>query len=79
MIRKVYSHDEAMVSDDVINAEDGVINAVLPSFVAGAVIYTAGYKKVKQKALTGAWESVTHRFQSRPFGLKHFREALYGN
>lgn len=79
MIKKVYSYDEAMVSDDVINAEDSVIDAVLPDFRAGAIIYTAGYKKVKQKALTGAWEPVTHRFQCKPFGLKHFTEALYGN
>lgn len=39
MIKKVYSYDEAMVSDDVINAEDSVIDAVLPDFRAGANLY----------------------------------------
>lgn len=75
---KIYNCAEAMVSDELMNSSDDVINAALSGFEAGAIIYTAGYKKVKQKALTGAWEPLTHRFQSKPFGLKHFREALYG-
>ena len=56
---KIYTHDEAMVSDSLMDSDSDAINAALPSFKLGAVIYTVGYKKVKQKAITGLWELVT--------------------
>lgn len=53
--KKIYINREIMVSDDLISAADAEINAVLKDAVAGTVIYTAGYTKVKQKSLDGAW------------------------
>lgn len=56
--KKIYSYAEAMVSDELMNGGDDAINAALPDFKAGAIIYTAGYSKVRQKALTGSWVPV---------------------
>ena len=56
--KKIYSYKEAMVSDELIDGGDEAINTALPEFEAGAVIYTAGYKKIKQKSLTGSWVDV---------------------
>ena len=56
--KKIYSYTEAMVSDDLIDGGDNAINAALPDSKAGAIIYTAGYSKVRQKALTGSWVPV---------------------
>lgn len=56
--KKIYSYTEAMVSDELMNSGDDAINAALPDFKAGAIIYTAGYSKVRQKALTGSWVPV---------------------
>ena len=57
-IKKIYSYSEAMVSDALMDGGDDAINAALPSFEPGAIIYTAGYSKVRQKALTGSWVPV---------------------
>lgn len=58
-IKKIYDYPEALVSDDLINGGDDAINAALPEFKAGAIIYTAGYKKAKQKSLTGSWVNIS--------------------
>lgn len=54
-IKKIYSGDEALVSDALIDSADTAINAAIPSSRAGMIIYTAGYKKVKQKSLDNKW------------------------
>lgn len=56
--KKIYTSDEALVSDTLIDSSDDAINAQLPDFKAGAIIYTAGYAKVKQKALDNSWVNV---------------------
>lgn len=37
--KKIYSYTEAMVSDDLIDGGDSAINAALPDFKAGAILY----------------------------------------
>lgn len=55
--------DEIQVSTEFISGTDGEINAgiveeIQQSFaelLAGTIIFTNGYKKVKQKGLDGSW------------------------
>lgn len=58
-IKKIYSNAEALVSDDLINSSDAVINAHLPHSAPGYVIYTAGYATIKQKSLDNKWIAVS--------------------
>lgn len=49
-----------MVTDDVIGKTDAEIDAALGAqYNIGTIIYTAGYAKIKQKGLDGAWVEVT--------------------
>lgn len=58
-VKKIYSGEEALVSDTLIDSSDDVINAAIPASRAGMVIYTAGYKKAKQKSLDNKWISMS--------------------
>ena len=58
-VKKMYNNDEALVSDELIEASDDVINASIPHSSVGMVIYTAGYKKAKQKSLDNKWISMS--------------------
>lgn len=53
--KKIYAECEALVSDELINSSDEVINQTLHGSKAGMVIYTAGYKIIKQKSLDNKW------------------------
>lgn len=53
--KKIYAESEALVSDELINSSDEVINQTLQGSKAGMVIYTAGYKIIKQKSLDNKW------------------------
>lgn len=53
--KRMYASEEALVSDDLLNASDDAINQALPYSKAGMVIYTAGYKSAKQKSLDNKW------------------------
>lgn len=57
-VKKIYSGEEALVSDSLIDSSDDVINTAIPASRAGMVIYTAGYKKAKQKSLDNKWISM---------------------
>lgn len=59
MVKKIYSGEEALVSDELIASSDVVINAAIPASRAGMIIYTAGYKTAKQKSLDNKWISMT--------------------
>lgn len=51
--------DAIMVTDDVIGKESAEIDAALGAqYNVGTIIYTAGYAKIKQKGLDGAWVEV---------------------
>lgn len=58
-VKKIYSGDEALVSDTLIDSADSTINAAIPASKAGMIIYTAGYKKAKQKSLDNKWISMS--------------------
>lgn len=58
-VKKIYSGDEALVSDTLIDSADNTINEAIPASKAGMIIYTAGYKKVKQKSLDNKWISMS--------------------
>lgn len=58
-IKKIYSNAEALVSDDLINSSDAVINARLPHSEPGYVIYTAGYAIIKHKSLDNKWVAIS--------------------
>lgn len=58
-VKKIYSGEEALVSDTLIDSSDDVINTAIPASRAGMVIYTAGYKKAKQKSLDNKWISMS--------------------
>lgn len=58
-VKKIYSGEEALVSDELIASSDAVINAAIPASKAGMIIYTAGYKTAKQKSLDNKWISMT--------------------
>lgn len=53
--KKIYAECEALVSDELINSSDEVINQTLQGSKSGMVIYTAGYKIIKQKSLDNKW------------------------
>lgn len=57
-IKNIYKINTALVRDDVINLSNDDINDILPNSDPGMVIYTAGYKMIKQKSLTGEWVDV---------------------
>lgn len=57
--KMIYSNEEALVSDALINESDDNINKALPYSGAGMVIYTAGYKAAKQKSLDNKWISMS--------------------
>lgn len=53
--KKIYTSDEVMVTDELIEQSDDTLNKALPYSSAGTVIYTAGYKTAKQKSLDNKW------------------------
>ncbi len=55
---KIYNQEEALVTDDIIDASDEVIDAAIPYARPGMFIYNAGQSKVKQKGLDGKWVTV---------------------
>lgn len=58
-VKHTYRNEEALVTDELINASDDVINNAIPFSAAGMIIYTAGYQKAKQKSLDNKWISVS--------------------
>lgn len=56
--KMIYTNEEALVSDDLINQSDDAINKALPYSRAGMVIYTAGYVLAKQKSLNNKWIAI---------------------
>lgn len=57
--KHIYQHPELLVSDTFFEKNDAAINAAIPNAEAGTIMYTAGYKKLKQKNLTGSWVEIT--------------------
>lgn len=57
-VKKMYSNNVAMVSDDLFDSSDDEINDAIKNSTAGMIIYTAGFAKAKQKSLDGKWVSV---------------------
>ncbi len=56
--KKLYSPEEILVSDEIINGGDAKINAILPSAKIGDMVHNAGYRIVKQKGLDGKWMTI---------------------
>lgn len=57
--KKIYGFEEALVADDVINADDQTINDMFPESRAGMMIYNVGFRIAKQKGLDGHWIAVS--------------------
>ena len=49
---------EIMVDAALFNSDADTINSVIGDLSPGAIIYTAGYVKIKQKGLDGEWTEV---------------------
>ena len=49
---------EMLVSDTTFSGTTEQIKAVIGEVPSGTIIYTAGYAKIKQKALDGSWVEV---------------------
>ena len=49
---------EIMVDAALFNSDADTINSVIGDLSPGAIIYTAGYVKIKQHGLDGSWVEV---------------------
>lgn len=58
--KKIYRRSEIMVSKDLLESSDDIINENLPELEAGSIIYTAAFKEAKQKNLDETWETVSN-------------------
>lgn len=61
--KKIYSVNEALVSDELLNAADNEITKAIPDAEPGMVIYNAGQSIIKQLSLSGKWVRVALRGQ----------------
>lgn len=57
--KKLYNPDEILVTDELVNSGDDVINAALPESRIGDMIHNAGYQICKQKGLDGKWIAIS--------------------
>lgn len=57
-VKHIYEQQEALVSDALFAQSDAALNTAFPYSEPGMLIYTAGYKKAKQKSLSGTWVAI---------------------